>query len=467
MSFDKSFLRQSELPTIFCPGCGHGVVTQAFLRTVKELGWDKDDVFSVSGIGCSARIPAYCNTSSVQTTHGRALAFATGMKMTRPEKHVVLFLGDGDCTAIGGNHFLHACRRNIDMTVIILNNYIYGMTGGQASPATPHGAYSSTSPYGNIDEQIDICQVAVAAGASFVARSTVYHAQQLPGIMKKAFNNHGLSVIEVLGPCPTGFGRQNKFRDVGEMYDFLRDATVSTARYEQLSPEEKEQKIPIGIFRDVQRPEYIDKYNAMAASIKSRKEPEHIECKSSDGGQIGRFELTFAGSGGQGLVLAGIILSETMIRQGKFAVHTQSYGPEARGGSSKSEVVMGDGDIDYPEVLNADLLVAMTQASYDKYRKDVKKGGLIIADTTYVTTVEQEDVNCLSIPISQICSTDLGDIRCANIMTLGILAGKLGFIEYDALRESVLARLAPKLHDLNIKALEAGYALGRGTVGKE
>lgn len=467
MSFDKSFLRQSELPTIFCPGCGHGVVTQAFLRTVKELGWEKDEVFAVSGIGCSARIPAYCNTNSVQTTHGRALAFATGMKMTRPEKHVVLFLGDGDCTAIGGNHFLHACRRNIDMTVIVLNNYIYGMTGGQASPATPHGAYSTTSQYGNIDNQIDVCQVALAAGATFVARSTVYHAQQLPGMMKKAFENHGLSVIEVLGPCPTGFGRRNKYRDVGDMYDFLKEIAVPTAKYQQLSEEEKESKIEIGIFRNVSKAEYIDKYEEMVASIKGRKEPEAIACGSVSDKQIGRFESTFAGSGGQGLVLAGIILSEAMIRQGKYAVHTQSYGPEARGGSSKSEVVMGDSDIDYPEVVHANLLVAMTQDSYDKYRGDVKDGGLILADTTYVEPVEQANVECLAIPISQICRNDLGDIRCANIMMLGILAGKLGFIEYEALKESVMARLAPKLHALNTKALETGFALGQKARGEE
>src|SRR5208283_4929764 len=147
----NDYLRTTDFPTIWCPGCGHGIILKATLRAIAELEIDKDDVIAVSGIGCSARTPAYADFNSIQTTHGRALAFATGIKLQRPDKHVILFLGDGDCTAIGGNHLIHAARRNIDLTVILMNNMIYGMTGGQVSPTTPIEMYSSTTPFGNIE----------------------------------------------------------------------------------------------------------------------------------------------------------------------------------------------------------------------------------------------------------------------------------------------------------------------------
>lgn len=457
MALDLSYVRTSLLPTIFCPGCGHGVVTQAFVRAIKAEGWDKNEIIAVSGIGCSARTPSYPDVNGIQTTHGRALAYATGIKMTRPEKHVVLFLGDGDCTAIGGNHFLHACRRNIDMTVIVMNNSIYGMTGGQASPTTPYNGISTTTQYGNIDNALDICKLATAAGATFVARSTAYHAAQLDGLFRKAFANHGLSVVEVVCPCPTNFGRRNNFKQVGQMYDYLKDSSVSIEKFNSLPPEEQKGKIAIGIFTDSPEDEYIDKYNRMAAAIKTKAEDPDIICNKIDGKKIERYECRFAGSGGQGLISAGIILSEAMICQGKQAVQTQSYGPEARGGSSKSEVVISDGEVSSPEVYNPDMFIALTEEAYNKYLSNVSSGATVIVDTTYFNPVPQEGLKTIALPITEICTREIGDVRTANIYTLGLLAGLADFVHYETLKASMLSRMAPKLHAINIKALDAGY----------
>lgn len=460
MALDLSYVRTRLLPTIYCPGCGHGVVTQAFVRAIKAEGWDKDEIIAVSGIGCSARTPSYPDVNGIQTTHGRALAYATGIKMTRPEKHVVLFLGDGDCTAIGGNHFLHACRRNIDMTVIVMNNSIYGMTGGQASPTTPHNAFSTTTQYGNIDKALDVCKLATAAGATFVARSTAYHAAQLDGLFRKAFANHGLSVVEVICPCPTNFGRRNNFKQVGQMYDYLRDNAVPISKWDSLSAEEKATKIQIGIFTNSPEDEYIDKYNKMVASIKAKPTVKNIDIKQVEGKKVNRYECRFAGSGGQGLISAGIILSDAMIRQGKLAVQTQSYGPEARGGSSKSEVVISDSDISFPEVSAPDMYVALTEEAYNKYLAEVKPGATVIVDTTYFNPVPRYDCKVVALPISEICTGEIGDVRTVNIYSLGLIAGLSDFVDYECLKEAVLARMSPKIHAINMKALDAGLAKG-------
>lgn len=229
----ESYLRNNAFPTIWCPGCGHGIVLKASIRAMQKMGWKKDEVIAVSGIGCSSRAPSYVDFCSIQTTHGRAIAFATGMKMSKPNMNVVLYLGDGDCCAIGGNHLIHAAKRNLDMTVIVMNNHIYGMTGGQVSPTTEYMAYTATSVYGNIEPELDVCGVAAAAGASFVARTTAYHVPQMMSLMEAAMKNKGFSLIEVVDPCPTSYGRRNKFKNPVAMYEQLRDNAVSVERAAQ------------------------------------------------------------------------------------------------------------------------------------------------------------------------------------------------------------------------------------------
>ncbi len=177
MSYTDWF-RQDRLPHIYCAGCGNGTIINCTLEAIEETGWKPDETIFVSGIGCSSRAPGYIMTDSLHTTHGRALAFATGVKLARPSFHVVVFTGDGDLAAIGGNHFIHACRRNIDITVVCMNNQIYGMTGGQGSPTTPQGALSTTTPYGSIEPPFDLCELAIAAGANYVTRWTSYHVKE-------------------------------------------------------------------------------------------------------------------------------------------------------------------------------------------------------------------------------------------------------------------------------------------------
>jgi len=465
VSIDKTYLRTSEFPSIWCPGCGHGITAQAAIRAIMDLGWKKDDVYAVSGIGCSARTPAYMDFNSVQTTHGRAIAFATGMKMFRPEKHVILFLGDGDCSAIGGNHLIHAAKRNIDLTVVVMNNYIYGMTGGQCSPTTPQGCRTTTTAYGNIDRQLNICEVAAAAGATFVARSTTYHAAALPALIKQGIANKGFSLIEILGPCPTGFGARNGYKKVTDLYDSLRDLSVPVAKAKDMSKEELKGRIVIGVLKNEPEPEYAEAYEGLLAEIRASgatAELTGIEVAPPKSSRpIERYECCLSGSGGQGLILAGIIFSEAMIRQNKFAVHGQSYGPEARGGASRSDVIVSDKDIDYPEVSSPDLLLAMTQASFDKYSSKVKKGGVVLYDETFVTPSSvPEGVKAFGFPITKTADDTVGEARTANILALGVLTGLLDFVERDSMEQSVMSRVPAKAREINGKAFAIGYEQG-------
>ena len=222
----KEYVRERFFPHIWCPGCGHGIVLNNLLRAVEELGLKKKSMVMVSGIGCSSRISGYVDFHTLHTIHGRALAFATGVKMSQPELNVLIPMGDGDALAIGGNHFIHACRRNMDMTAIIMNNRIYGMTGGQFSPLTGEGFKATTAPMATIDRAFDVVDVASSAGATFVARTTAYHALDITKLIKKAIGHKGFSVVEILSPCPTHFGRKNKLGSASDMLEFLKERTT-------------------------------------------------------------------------------------------------------------------------------------------------------------------------------------------------------------------------------------------------
>ncbi|MDR0339069.1 MAG: 2-oxoacid:ferredoxin oxidoreductase subunit beta [Desulfovibrio sp.] len=261
MAFRK-LIRERFFPHIWCPGCGHGIVLNALLHTVNELELDKSSLCMVSGIGCSARISGYVDFHSMHTMHGRALACATGLKLTKPSLNVFVPMGDGDATAIGGNHFIHACRRNIDLTAIIFNNRIYGMTGGQYSPLSGEGILATTAPYRSIDPAFDIVELALGAGATFVARSTAFHVKELGGILKKAIQHKGISVVEVLVQCPTYFGRKNKIGGPVELLEYFRD---NTAPLGTKKLDENPALIARGVFRDEARPEYCEEYAKIIA----------------------------------------------------------------------------------------------------------------------------------------------------------------------------------------------------------
>lgn len=233
------WLRTDRLPHIYCVGCGNGTVINCTLNAVDQMGWKKEETVFVSGIGCSSRAPGYIVTDSLHTTHGRALAFATGIKMANPGLHVVVFTGDGDLAAIGGNHFIHACRRNIDLTVVCMNNQIYGMTGGQGSPTTPTGALSTTTPYGSEEPAFDLCALASAAGANFVSRWTSYHVKELTRAVHAGLQTQGFSFIEALVQCPTNYGRRNKFRQVLDQVEYFKAHGILVQKAERLRGEGK------------------------------------------------------------------------------------------------------------------------------------------------------------------------------------------------------------------------------------
>ena len=261
------YLRQNRMPHIWCAGCGNGIVTKALIRAVDKLKIPKDDVVLVSRIGCSTRSSCYLDFNTLHTTHGRALAFSTGIKAYKPNLNLIIVSGDGDSVAIGGNHFIHACRRNIDMTLVIFNNEIYGMTGGQNSPTTPGMARTTSMPYGNIDNPFNIVELALGAGATFVARTTVAHPVQMENYIKKGLQNKGFSVIEVAADCPTAYGRRNKLKNpVDQLLDYKARA-VKLAKAKKMTAEEIEGKIVTGIFRNESRPEFTEQYSALVTKL--------------------------------------------------------------------------------------------------------------------------------------------------------------------------------------------------------
>lgn len=260
----EKYFRPGRLPHIWCPGCGNGIVTGCMVRAIDQLGLNKDDVAVVSGIGCSSRASGYLDFNTVHSAHGRALPVATGVKLGNPKLNVLVVTGDGDCTAIGGNHLIHAARRNIDLTVVLFNNNIYGMTGGQYSPMTPTGSKATTAPYATIEHDFNIVELAKAAGATFVARSTTFHALQMVDLIKKGIEHKGFSLIECVSACPTSFGRQNKMGNADDMILWQRDHAVMAAAWDKLTDEQKVGKFPIGVlYEDNSRIEYTAAYDAL------------------------------------------------------------------------------------------------------------------------------------------------------------------------------------------------------------
>lgn len=258
----RDFIRERFFPHIWCPGCGHGIILNNLLHAVDEMDMDHNLLCMVSGIGCSARVSGYVDFHSMHTMHGRALACATGLKMARPELQVFVPMGDGDAMAIGGNHFIHVCRRNIDMVAIVMNNRIYGMTGGQYSPLSGQGILATTAPYHSIDRTFDTVKLALGAGATFVARTTTFHAKEISSLLKKATAHKGFAVVEVMSQCPTYFGRKNKMGDAVQMLEWYRD---NTAPLGSKKLEENPQLIPRGIFVQQEEPEYCAEYAKIIA----------------------------------------------------------------------------------------------------------------------------------------------------------------------------------------------------------
>jgi len=265
-----TLLRMDRIPNIWCPGCGIGTTVSAFIAALEKLDFDLKKVCMVSGIGCTGRVAGYIKLDSFHTTHGRAIPFATGIKLGNPDLKVVVFSGDGDLVSIGGNHFVHAARRNIDITVILVNNFIYAMTGGQVAPTTPISAYTTTSPFGNFEPPSNIPQLAEAAGAVYVARWTALHTRRLTKSIIEAFQKPGFSVVEVVSPCTMYYSRINKLGEGIDMMQFYhKNSIIKHGEPTENLDIQYQKEIIVGKFVDRERLTFIESYNRWIAEAKS------------------------------------------------------------------------------------------------------------------------------------------------------------------------------------------------------
>ena len=253
----RKYLRPEKLPHFFCSGCGCGQVLNYYMQALEELDMDPRKMVHVAGVGCTARIPVYIKTDMFHGVHGRTLVWATGVKMVRPDLPVVIFAGDGDLASIGGNHFIHAARRNLDVTVVMVNNMNFAMTGGQVAPTTPDKAITMTTPYGSAEKPFDVCQLAIAAGATHVERWTTTRPQQCKKAMERALQHKGFSLIEIVSQCPTHFGRYAlKSGSPKVLMDWIEANTYTQAQAKDMRDAEKAGKLLVGEFLRVEKPVY-------------------------------------------------------------------------------------------------------------------------------------------------------------------------------------------------------------------
>ncbi|MGI6603551.1 MAG: 2-oxoacid:ferredoxin oxidoreductase subunit beta [Firmicutes bacterium] len=251
----RRHIRPGGLPHFFCPGCGSGQVLNFFLKAVDELNLSLDNMVTIGGVGCTARIPVYLNADTLHGVHGRTLAWATGMKLHNPELKVVVFAGDGDAASIGGNHFIHAARRNLDVTMILVNNLNFAMTGGQVAPTTPLQSTTTTTPYGSSEPPFDICRLAAAAGATYVSRWTTNRAHQAVRAIKAALSHRGFSLVEIISQCPTHFGRYALGSGkAADLLNWIEERSVTLAQAEKLSDGERAERFVLGEFIKMERP---------------------------------------------------------------------------------------------------------------------------------------------------------------------------------------------------------------------
>jgi hypothetical protein len=265
------YLKTEKFPLFWCPGCGNGVVLGAIARAFAELDLTRENTVVVTGIGCWGKADDYVTTNSFHGTHGRALAFGTGIKLANPQLDVVVLMGDGDGVTIGGNHFIHAARRNVDVTAIVVNNLNYGMTGGQYSATTPETRITSTSRLGHIEQGFDICKLAEAAGAPFVARATPFNPVQMKNLIRDGMRKKGFSMVEVIAPCPTHYGKNNGFKSAPEMLRWFDERSIGVEKARQMTPDELADKIVVGKMVDRESEDYGTKYRRIQQEAQRRE----------------------------------------------------------------------------------------------------------------------------------------------------------------------------------------------------
>ncbi len=480
-------LRGERLPHIWCQGCGLGTSLTTFIRALqwleKNKEWDLDKVAVVSGIGCTGRIAGYVRLDSFHTTHGRAIPFATGLKLANPDLKVVVMSGDGDIAGIGGNHFIHAARRNLDITIVCVNNFNYGMTGGQVGPTTPHEARAVTAQYGNFEYPFNLPYLAAASGASYVARWTVLHARQLEWTFREALDHPGFSFVEVIAPCSTAYARWNA-DGLGLDEQALRRRGLETMKHYQIvgrteqDAHPKDAHIKVnekgeiteiveGKFLDEDRPDLkaaMDQRDAHAEKIwqSAKKALEERPELPSRKKRLPRTEVKLGGFGGQGIISAGRMIGLAAAIHDKLeACFTQSYGPEARGGAAGSQVVISSSPIHHPHPLQPGSMIILSQGAYTKYVPSLAPKGVLLIDDELVVLPDdhRSDITTYGIPASKIAE-EAGTIRAANTVMLGFWAAITGIISREAMRQAVTESVPAKTVELNLKVFEIGYEKG-------
>jgi 2-oxoglutarate ferredoxin oxidoreductase subunit beta len=480
-------LRGERLPHIWCQGCGLGTALTTFIGALqwleKNKGWDLDKVAVVSGIGCTGRIAGYVRLDSFHTTHGRAIPFATGLKLANPELKVVVLSGDGDIAGIGGNHFIHAARRNLDITVVCVNNFNYGMTGGQVGPTTPHEARAVTAQYGNFEHPFNMPYLASASGASFIARWTVLHARQLEWSLRKGLAHPGFSFIEVISPCSTAYARWNRDgRGLDEkklnrrgletlkLYQKVGKVVPNThPKDAHIQVNDKGEIIEIieGEFLEDTRPELKESMKLRNAgaerfwlAVKEALDKRPKLPARTD--YVPRTEVKLGGFGGQGIISAGRMIGvAASIYDQLEACFTQSYGPEARGGAAGSQVVIATDPIHHPHLIQPTSMIILSQGAYEKYVSTLAPGGTLLLDDQLVHLPEdhRSDITTYGIPATQI-ATEAGNSRAANTTILGFWTAIVGTVSKQAMRQAVSDSVPPKTVDLNLEVFKIGYQEG-------
>jgi 2-oxoglutarate ferredoxin oxidoreductase subunit beta len=480
-------LRGERLPHIWCQGCGLGTALTTFIGALqwleKNRGWDLDKVAVVSGIGCTGRIAGYVRLDSFHTTHGRALPFATGLKIANPELKVVVISGDGDIAGIGGNHFIHAARRNLGLSVICVNNFNYGMTGGQVGPTTPHNARAVTSQYGNFEYPFNLPYLAAASGASFVARWTVLHARQLEWTLREALAHPGFSFVEVIAPCSTAYARWNPEgrgldpeklgrRGLETMRFYQRagrtlNGTHPKDAHVRVSETGEIIEIVEGKFLDDPKPDLmaaiqeqaVAAAKVYAAEKKALDERPRLPRRTDS---VPRTEVQLGGFGGQGIISAGKIIGQAAaIYDGLEACFTQSYGPEARGGAAGSQVIISSRPIHHPHLIEPTSMIIMSQGAYAKYVPALAPGGVLLIDEGLVSLPEshRQDIATYGLRATEIAEK-AGSARAANTAILGFWTAIAGAVSKEAMRHAVAESVPGKMVEMNLRVFEAGYDEG-------
>ena len=503
-------LRTERLPHIWCPGCGLGTALSCFTSALMRSGLDLDKVAIVSGIGCTGRVAGYLRLDGFHTTHGRAIPFATGLKLANDDLKVVVFSGDGDLIAIGGNHFIHAARRNMDITVVCVNNFNYGMTGGQMGPTTPTGARTSTSPRGNLEHPFNIPNLASAAGATYVARWTVLHARRLERAIYRALRKPGFSVVEAISPCPTLYGRFNRRKYGTDMIEYYHQKAVIRHGAKPWEVDiDLGGEITCGEFVDIERPTFQDglreKFGKLHPSDDLgllHRPPVELE---SHGGDVltrvklppslpqaeaarrpavpheppvnlkrclertaGIVEVLLCGFGGQGIILSGKITGAgAALVDDREVTLTQSYGPESRGGACSTALIISDEPILYPHVTQPCVIASMSQESYATYHGQLAEGGVLLIDADLVEPDPAAGQQVVRIPATRIAEHDLGRRIVANIVMLGALTAVTEVVSVEGMRKAILDRVPKGTEELNMTAFQMGYDYGQGLLAAQ